>query len=151
MASLSVGFVQALGYLWPGLDAGPLRIAAIVVPIVALTTLNVIGVRSGVRAATFLVVAKLVPLLVFVFAGAFAVSTRRIVEQPAGSGRLSEAALLLLFAYAYWQDKREREPGEVSLIPLPLLQIFAVVVCIVMLGHLVTLVSGVPFKGRFGG
>ena len=75
VASLSVGFAQALGYVWPAVDGGPARSVAIVVPLLALTAVNVIGVRSGVRTAVFLVAAKLVPLLIFV--GAAAVSPRR--------------------------------------------------------------------------
>ena len=60
------------------------------------------------------------------------------------------AGAALLFAFAWWQDKRERTPGQVSLIPYTMIQIFAVVTCLVMLAHLVTLISGAPFKGRFG-
>ncbi|MEO9904583.1 hypothetical protein [Nisaea sp.] len=60
-------------------------------------------------------------------------------------------AAALLFAFAYWQDKREREPGQVTLIPYTMIQILAVVTCLVLLAHLVTLISGTPFRGRLGG
>lgn len=60
-------------------------------------------------------------------------------------------AAILLFAFAYWQDKRERTPGQVTLIPYTMIQILAVVTCLVLLAHLVTLVSGAPFRGRFAG
>ncbi|MBV8201603.1 MAG: amino acid permease [Acidobacteria bacterium] len=69
VASLAVAFAQALGYLWPEARAGWGREAAIVLPVLALTALNVVGVRSGVRTAVLLAVAKIVPLLVFVAAG----------------------------------------------------------------------------------
>jgi APA family basic amino acid/polyamine antiporter len=73
VASLAVAFAQALGYLWPGARTGWGRGAAIVLPVLLLTVLNVIGIRSGVRTAVLLAVAKIVPLLVFVAAGTVAV------------------------------------------------------------------------------
>ncbi len=69
VASLAVAFAQALGYLWPEARAGWGREAAIILPVLGLTALNVVGIRSGVRTAVLLAVAKIVPLLVFVAAG----------------------------------------------------------------------------------
>jgi APA family basic amino acid/polyamine antiporter len=87
VASLAVAFAQALGYLWPEARGGWGRQAAIVVPVLALTVLNVIGIRSGVRTAVLLAVAKIVPLLVFVTAGTAAVlRTRGGLVALAGSG-----------------------------------------------------------------
>ena len=104
VAALSVGFAQALSYLWPAVELGWGQGFAISLPLVALTAINVVGVRSGVRAALFLVVAKLVPLLMFVFTGIFFVSLDTVTGQPAGDGRLGQAALLLLFAYAGFEN-----------------------------------------------
>jgi amino acid transporter len=104
VASLSVGFAQALSYVWPQLDEGPARWTAIVVPILGLTAINVIGVRSGVRAAIVLLLSKLLPLLVFVAFGIFAATWDRVQAQPAGQGGLGAAALLLLFAYAGFEN-----------------------------------------------
>ncbi|HVR09350.1 MAG TPA: APC family permease [Thermoanaerobaculia bacterium] len=69
VASLAVAFAQALGYLWPEARTGWGRDAAIVLPVLGLTALNVVGIRSGVRTAVLLAIAKIVPLLVFVAAG----------------------------------------------------------------------------------
>ena len=74
VASLSVGFAQALGYLMPSVDYGLGRTLAIVLPLIALTVVNLIGIRSGVNTAVVLVLGKLVPLGIFVAAGLFAVS-----------------------------------------------------------------------------
>ncbi len=104
VASLSVGFAQALSYAWEGASAGPGRTAAIVLPLLALAALNIVGVRSGAGTAVLLVIAKLVPLLIFVGAGVFFVSVETIRGQPAGSGDLGAAALLLLFAYAGFEN-----------------------------------------------
>jgi basic amino acid/polyamine antiporter, APA family len=105
VASLSVGFAQALGYLWPPAAAGWGRALVVTVPLVALTALNVVGVRSGVRTAMALVVAKLLPLGLFVGAGVFVFSLDRLREQAATEpGGLGGAALLLLFAYAGFEN-----------------------------------------------
>ncbi|MGH6961837.1 MAG: amino acid permease, partial [Dongiaceae bacterium] len=72
VASLSAGFAQALGFLWPAARAGTGRSLAIALPLLALTAINVAGVKWGVRAAVVLAVGKIVPLLVFIGAGLFA-------------------------------------------------------------------------------
>ncbi|HXO41447.1 MAG TPA: APC family permease, partial [Thermoanaerobaculia bacterium] len=119
VASLAVAFAQALGYLWPEARAGWGREAAIVLPVLGLTALNVVGIRSGVRTAVLLAVAKIVPLLVFVVAGtvwalragagAAGVVTAggtvvRSGSLAAGGGSLGAAALLLLYAYAGFEN-----------------------------------------------
>ena len=105
VASLSVGFAQALGYLLPSVTHGIGRTFAIVLPLAALTFINVIGVRSGVNTVVVLVIAKLVPLTIFVAVGIFALSPALITGQYASSGGgLGQAALLLLFAYAGFEN-----------------------------------------------
>jgi len=105
VASLSVGFAQALGYLLPSVTHGIGRTFAIVIPLTALSVINVIGVRSGVNTAVVLVIAKLLPLMIFVAVGIFALSPALITGQEAsGAGGLGQAALLLLFAYAGFEN-----------------------------------------------
>ncbi len=74
VASLSVGFSQALGYLWPAANAGMGRALAITIPLLVLTLINIVGVKSGVRTAVFLAVTKIVPLLIFIAVGIFVFS-----------------------------------------------------------------------------
>lgn len=107
VASLSAGFAQALAYLVPGAAEGAGRAAAIVLPLAALVAINWIGVRAGARTAVVLVLAKLVPLAIFVAAGALAFSPAVFAAQPGaspGAGGLGEAALLLLFAFAGFEN-----------------------------------------------
>jgi amino acid transporter len=105
VASLSVGFSQALTYFWPEAEYGTGRAIAITVPLLALTGINLVGVKSGVRTAVFLAVTKIVPLLVFIGVGIFYVSrTLATLPAPVDTGRLGEAALLLLFAYAGFEN-----------------------------------------------
>jgi basic amino acid/polyamine antiporter, APA family len=106
VASLAVGFAQALTYLWPALATGWGRTLAIVLPLLALTAINLVGVESGVRAAVLLAISKTLPLLVFLGAGLFAAS----LEVATAGGwswqprQLGEATLLLLFAYAGFEN-----------------------------------------------
>ncbi len=105
VASLSVGFAQALSYLLPSVAQGPGRTLAIVLPLVALTIVNLIGIRSGVNTAVVLVMGKLLPLGIFVAAGVFAVSRSLVAGQrPLVDGGLGDGALLLLFAYAGFEN-----------------------------------------------
>ena len=104
VASLSAGFAQALAFLWPGVDQGWGRWATITLSILALYLLNLIGVRSGARTSVVLAVAKLVPLAVFVAAGIFAFSFERLIGQADGTGGLGAAALLLLYAFAGFEN-----------------------------------------------
>ncbi len=105
LASLSVGFAVALSYLVPSTSSGAGRALAITLPMLALTTINIIGVRSGVNTAVVLVIGKLVPLAVFVAVGLFVMSLPTLVaQQPTEAGGLGGAALLLLFAYAGFEN-----------------------------------------------
>ena len=104
VASLSVGFAQALSYVWPAVDHGVARALVITTPLAALTALNVVGVRSGVGTAVLLLISKLVPLLLFVSVGLFFASAERVLAQPPGEGGPGRAALLLLFAYAGFEN-----------------------------------------------
>jgi amino acid transporter len=104
VASLSVGFAQASSFLWPATSGGAGRAIAITLPVLILTGLNVVGVRSGVWAAVVLLIGKLVPLAIFVVFGLFAASAARVGSQPPGDGSVARAALLLLFAYAGFEN-----------------------------------------------
>ncbi|HMB51874.1 MAG TPA: APC family permease, partial [Thermoanaerobaculia bacterium] len=104
-ASLSVGLADALSYLLPAAGEGPWRVAAIVLPLLLLTAINVAGVRFGADAAVLLVAGKLVPLLVFVAVGAYHFSGETFAaQQPTQTGGLGAAALLLLFAFAGFEN-----------------------------------------------
>jgi amino acid transporter len=106
ISSLSVGFAQALSYVWPEVNTGVWRALAITIPVLVLTLINVIGVKGGVRTAVFLAISKTVPLLVFSAAGLFAFSRQALEANGAAprTGTLGEAALLLLFAYAGFEN-----------------------------------------------
>jgi APA family basic amino acid/polyamine antiporter len=104
LASLSAGLAQALGFLWPAMRSGAGRAIAIAVPLVLLTVVNVLGVKVGARTAATLLLAKLVPLVVFIALGLPAMTRERLLAPAAGDARLGEVALLLLFAYAGFEN-----------------------------------------------
>jgi amino acid transporter len=105
VGSLSAGFAQALGALWPAAASEPARSLIISALIVGLGALNVRGVKAGARAGAALALAKLLPLLALIACGAFAIEWSRFASASAPSlAGLREAALLLLFAYAGFEN-----------------------------------------------
>jgi amino acid transporter len=104
-ASLSAGFAQAVSGVWSGAASGWGRTVLIVVPLLLLTAVNVAGVVHGARLAVVLVAGKVLPLLALIAAGAFAADWSRLdlVAAPE-AGNLAEASLLLLFAYAGFEN-----------------------------------------------
>jgi APA family basic amino acid/polyamine antiporter len=107
-AALSNGLALAVARFWPAAGEGAGRAAIVVGSLGLLTAINVIGVRSAARTGVVLVLAKLLPLLFFVAVGAFYVDLSRglalgplPLEDPRALG---EAALLLLFAYAGFEN-----------------------------------------------
>ncbi len=105
VASLSNGLTLAIAYLWPPASSGVPRAAIIILSIASLAWVNVVGVKSGARAAVGLVIAKMVPLAFFVVVGLFFMDWSQAAawdRPPAGT--LGEAALLLLFAYAGFEN-----------------------------------------------
>jgi amino acid transporter len=105
IASLANGLTLAAAYLWPAAPTGGPRVLIITVTIAVLTWVNVIGVKEGARTAVGLVIAKSLPLLLFIIAGLAFVDWSRVAsaEIPAGTD-LRQAVLLLLFAYAGFEN-----------------------------------------------
>jgi amino acid transporter len=105
VASLANGFAQALTFIWPGANDGFVRVLVIGIPLAILTWINVIGVKHGARVAVGFTIAKLLPLVVLILAGVFAIDwTLLAPKQGLEWGNLGEAALLLLFAYAGFEN-----------------------------------------------
>ena len=105
VASLTNGLALAVAFLWPPAATGWPRALILGATIALLTWVNVVGVKSGARAAVALVIAKMLPLAIFVLAGVFFMDWSRAVAWEAPrAGTLGEAALLLLFAYAGFEN-----------------------------------------------
>lgn len=107
-AALSNGLALAVAHFWPPAAGGAGHAAIVVGSLALLTFINVIGVRSAARTGVALVIGKLLPLLFFVIVGMFYVDWSRALVfglPPLADGaRLGEGALLLLFAYAGFEN-----------------------------------------------
>lgn len=105
LASYADGLVQAATYFAPAAADRWSRAAIVCGLILPLAGINMRGVRAGARTAVVLVIAKMLPLVFFVIAGARFVDHARlaVLGLPHG-GALGQAALLLLFAYAGFEN-----------------------------------------------
>jgi amino acid transporter len=105
VASLSNGFAQALGFLWPDATVGLTRAIVIAAPLALLTWINVVGVKSGARTAVFLSITKVLPLVFLIVIGLPAIDVGALFPIPTPrTDVLGEAALLLLFAFAGFEN-----------------------------------------------
>ena len=141
VAALTAGFAQALSFIWPAAGGGWERVAVVTLLLGALTWINVIGVKQGARLAAGLAIAKVLPLVLFVAAGLFAVDWERVATiQAPPLANLGEAALLLLFAYAGFENTAA-PAGEYQdprrNVPFALLTMIAIVTALYALVQLV--------------
>jgi len=105
VASLSVFFARALGYIFDWANHGVGQALTILVELVALTWINVRGVKSGARTAVVLAFGKLVPLFLLIVVGIVAVKWDRIFPVPSPEhANFMKAALLVLYAYAGFEN-----------------------------------------------
>ena len=154
-ASLANGFAQALGFLWPGASVGAGRVLVMGGALALFTWINVVGVRSGARAAAGLAVAKTLPLLLLVAVGILSIDIGSVVAAAPFSTRgLSQAALLLLFAYAGFENSAAvagecRNPRRD--IPRALITMIASVTTLYFLIQLVALGTLPDLGARSGG
>lgn len=99
LAAVSNTFSAYLGYLWPPMEQGAGRLAAITVMIGVLTVTHLMGVRPGKIVNNLFTVGKLVPLLGFCIAGLFLLHIQTALPKPMPPVySLQQASLLLMFA-----------------------------------------------------
>jgi amino acid transporter len=151
IASLSVFFARAVGYLWDGANHGLGQVLTVVVPLLGLTWINVRGIKAGAITAVVLSLGKTLPLLLLVAVGLLAVSWNRVFPVPMPeSGNFTKAALLVLYAYAGFENT-SAPAGEFKNpkrdVPFALLTQIAIVTLIYTLVQLVA-IGTVPNLGR---
>jgi amino acid transporter len=105
-AALSNGLAEAVTHFWPDAASGAVRIAIVVGSLAFLVGVNILGVRAAARTGVLLAIAKLLPLLMFVGIGAMFVdlSQAAVLTAEIPPADLGKAALLLLFAYAGFEN-----------------------------------------------
>jgi basic amino acid/polyamine antiporter, APA family len=92
--------IDYLGYFHPGIGVGWPRAVAIIAVVVALTAVNVVGVRNAALFSDVFTVGKLIPLALFIGAGLFFLDPGNFspTSAPAFSS-FSESTLLLVYAF----------------------------------------------------
>ena len=147
-ASVINALADALGYYWPDFRAGALRAALITGVIIAITIINVRGVKQSAYVVNFLTLAKLTPLAVFIVLGLPHLSADALrPETTLTLTQLSATALLLIFAF-----------GGYEVIPVPAGEAhdpkravpFAMIATIVIVAIVMTLVQ-IAALGTFPG
>lgn len=60
------------------------------------------------------------------------------------------ACAAALLGYTVWRERRGYAPGRPPLVPYALVQFVAVLVLLLLAGHVISLLTGEPYRGRFG-
>jgi APA family basic amino acid/polyamine antiporter len=92
--------VSYLSFFWAPANSGITRAAIIVFVVLALTALNVLGVRQAAIASNIFTIGKLVPMLIFIAFGLFFLNPHAFTlgARPS-TGAFSQSVLLLLYAF----------------------------------------------------
>ena len=77
-ASVINVLVSSLGFYWPAVTAGWPRGLLISTLIAAIALINILGIRQSASVVNTLTIGKLVPLVVFIAAGLFALDATRL-------------------------------------------------------------------------
>src|SRR5216684_4638005 len=107
LASLSNGFVLALGFFFPGLKAPIPRAIVIILSIVILAIIHLLGVKYGAASIYLFTWGKLIPLVGFIVIALIAFKHNPIpasLHFPGAGTKWNEAALFMLFAYAGFEN-----------------------------------------------
>jgi len=99
-SSLLSAFADQVGEIVPGAGGGLPRAAVILATVALLASVNLRGVKPGVRLVEGITVAKLLPLLLLVGVGVFAVDPTNLAFGWPGGEALGSTVLLLIFAFA---------------------------------------------------
>lgn len=103
-ASVANGLALALAFYWPALATGLPRMSLIAGLTIALTWINVRGIKQSSWVVNALTIGKLAPLALFIVAGIWYVNPAHFAAMPAVTQQqLSSALILLIFAYGGYE------------------------------------------------
>ena len=99
-AAITVAMVEVMTIAFPVLGASAPRAVFIVAIFAFLTVVNIRGVKAGVRLVVFNTLAKLIPLLLLLVAGLFAINMENLAipEWPSAQ-EVGAGAIMLFFAF----------------------------------------------------
>lgn len=142
-ASVINVLVSSLGFYWPVVTQGLARGLLITAIIVAITAINIRGIRLSSLVVNTLTIGKLVPLATFVIVGLFFVDWSRVAPGAGVSLKeVSASGLLLIFAFGGYEivavvAGEARDPRRDM--PFAFIMTIAVVACILTLAQVVAL------------
>ena len=103
-ASVANGLALALAFYWPAVALGAPRMALIAGLTIALTVINVIGIKQSSWVVNTLTIGKLAPLALFIIIGIWFIDPSHFAAMPAVTReQASGAAILLIFAYGGYE------------------------------------------------
>lgn len=133
----------SIGFYWPGLTSGWRRTLLISAIIGAITWINVRGIRQSSFVVNALTLGKLVPLILFIIVGLFAVDSARLVpESELTFTAVSSSVLLLIFAFGGYEvvpvtAGETRDPRRT--VPFALIMTIVIVSIVMTLAQVVAL------------
>jgi amino acid transporter len=135
-----------LGLFWPAVTSGPVRAVAVCALTLALTMLNLLGVREVATTTNILTVGKLAPLALLIVVGLFYVDTKNFSFGAAPAPlAFSSAMMLLVYAYTGFEmavipaaEIRDphRDLPKAILIAIVLIAVFYILIQVVCIGTL---------------
>jgi APA family basic amino acid/polyamine antiporter len=134
---------SSLGYYWPALTTGWRRSLVISTLIAIITLINVRGIRLSSVVVNSLTAGKLLPLVVFIVAGVFAIDGSRLVPDRAlALADVSASGLLLIFAFGGYEvipvvAGETKDPRR--MIPFALIMTILIATAIMTLAQIVAL------------
>jgi amino acid transporter len=103
-ASVVNGLINALGYYWPNIRVGSLRMAVISFVVLSIMALNIRGIRQSSFVINALTIGKLTPLVLFIVIGLPYVSFAALrPDDTVTWEQISTSALLLIFAFGGYE------------------------------------------------
>jgi amino acid transporter len=92
--------INYLSFFWAPANTGMIRASIIIAVVIALTALNVVGVRQAAIASNIFTIGKLLPMLIFIAVGLFFLNSSNFALGPRpAAGPFSQSVLLLLYAF----------------------------------------------------
>ena len=101
VAAVSTIFADSIGVLVPALEGTAGRAVFLVATFGVLSAVNIRGVAQGTRLNAVATVAKLLPLVLLIVAGAFAIDPANLRwTESVSAGAVARASILLIFAFS---------------------------------------------------